>query len=132
MLHRARWIGTFGILGLLLAPLGLGAETSTADQKAKPAPAVAPEKAVAHGWDDSHMRSNFHNAANKVTRPPIQVGTAETRMTVPETLETTTQRNWEQGPLNPAGPKAQAKGKTGGGSGISRSSKLRAGAVTNR
>jgi hypothetical protein len=134
MLNRTRWIGIAGVAGLLLTPLGVAAE----DAKLKPTAAAAEAQKE---WTDVHMRSNFSKSTGeRVTRPPIQgssgygalaAGTAETRTQVPETLESATQRDWEQGPLNSTEP-ARAAQKSRNSSGISRASALRAGARSSR
>ena len=143
MLHHVRWIG---ILGLLAVPLGAGAESPEAGEAEQPRTQLAPRpqaqpQAARAGWNDSHMRSNFNaSASGRATRPPVQGasgygaladGSSETRTQIPDTLETTTQRNWEQGPLRPTATKREKPANKGGSGRISRGSTLRGGAVSN-
>ena len=135
MLRRFRWIGALAIC------VSFGTAAGAEEPRRPAASAVKAQEAPrTGGWDDSHMRSN-HNGrpAAPVTRPPIQgssgygalaAGTSETRTEVPVTLETTTQRGWEQGPLRTL-PKQEAKKSSSSGSGISRGSQLRAGSVSS-
>ena len=86
------------------------------------------------------MLSNHVQPTGPVTRPPIRGasgygqladGTAEpTRTSVPNTLETATQRQWQQGPLQPAEARPERKLKRA--SGPVRGSALRQGSVSNR
>ncbi len=129
MLGRNHWIGIVGITGMLLTPLGVGAEEPSA--KTPPVGAAPP------AWSDAHMRSKFVKPSGKATRPAIQgssgygalaAGTSETRMRVPENLESATQRDWEQGPLKAGGQTQPSQKASRGGSGISRGSAIRSGA----
>ena len=143
MLHRVRWIGSLGIVGWLATPLGGSAEAVSAERAKPVAPIAAsqprPETAA---WSDAHMRSNFNAAAaNKATRPPVQgssgygafaAGTAETRTQVPETLETVTQRQWEQGSFKGRSKRTRSASPGRRPTGFSRASSLRAGAVSRR
>ena len=130
--HPARLLGAIALGGMLagMATLGLpslaGAET--------------PAEVVTPAWDDSHMRSNHQRPTGPTTRPAIQgvsgygqleAGTAEpTRMAVPETLPTATQRQWQQGPLNASSAGTRTKRKASPASAPARGSALRAGAVS--
>jgi len=126
-----RFLGAAALLGLLVGVATLGLPTFAGAEEAPP---------TAPSWDDSHMRSNHVQPTGPVTRPPIQGasgysqladGTAEpTRTTVPETLESATQRQWEQGRLVPADERPKRHLKPG--SGPVRGSALRQGAVSRR
>ncbi len=114
LLRCARWGLSLGIAGLLVMPLAVSAGDSRQGALAVQAPQKPVLFPVGGGWDDSHMRSNFHRSrGGPATRLPIQgssgygamlAGTSETRIEVPEALESATQRDWEQGPLSEPRP----------------------------